>query len=59
MIPHYQIWKSPYVFVFIQERYPESFASLILGILELFTSKVWEVFVYKHTETMEYFKNSP
>ena len=31
--------------------------SLILGILELFTRKVCEMFIYKHTETMEYVKN--
>ena len=35
----------------------ENFAFLILGILELCTRKVYEMFVYKHTETMEYVKN--
>ena len=30
-----QIWKSPYIFVFIQKQYPEYFAFLILRILEL------------------------
>ena len=33
-----QIWKSPYIFVFIWKQYPESFALLILRILELFAS---------------------
>ena len=42
--------------LFIQKYYPENFAFLILRILELFTSKVYEMFVYKHTETIEYVK---
>ena len=48
-----QIWKSPYMFLVIQKYYPEKFAFLILRILELYTSKVCEIFVYKHTETIE------
>ena len=35
-----QIWKSPYMFVFIKKQYPENFAFLILRILELFTREV-------------------
>ena len=31
-----QIWKTPYMFMFIQIQYPESFAFFILRILELF-----------------------
>ena len=31
-----QIWKAPYMFVFIQNQYPENFAILILRILKLF-----------------------
>ena len=45
------------MFVFIQKYYPENFAFLILGILELYTRKVCEMFVYKDTETIEYIKN--
>ena len=30
-----QIWKSPYMFVFIQNQYPENFAFLILTISDL------------------------
>ena len=52
-----QIWKLPYRFAFIWKQYPENFAFLILGILELYTRKVCEMFVYKHTETVEYVKN--
>ena len=36
------------MFVFV---YPENFAFLILRIFKLFPCKVWEMFVYKHTET--------
>ena len=52
-----QIWKSPYMIVFIQKQYPENFAFLILGIVELYTRRFCEMFVYKHTETVEYVKN--
>ena len=51
-----QIWNSPYMFVFIKKYYPTYFAFLILLILEIFTSKVCEMFVYKHTEAIEYVK---
>ena len=52
-----QIWKSPYRLVFLEKWYSENFAFLILGILELYTRKICEMFVYKHTETTEYIKN--
>ena len=48
-----QIWKSPYMFVFMK-KYPENFTFLILKAFELFTCKVCEMVVYKHTETIEY-----
>ena len=51
-----QIRKFPYMFVFIQKYYPEDFVCLLLGLLELYTRKVCEMFVYKHTETIEYVK---
>ena len=35
-----QIWKSPYMFVFIKKQYLENFAFLILRILELFAREV-------------------
>ena len=35
-----QIWKSPYMFVFIWKQCPENFAFLILRILELFAREV-------------------
>ena len=52
-----QIWISPYMFVFILKYYPENFAFLLLGILELYTRKICEKFIYKRTETIEYVKN--
>ena len=54
-----QISKCRYIFVFMKRWYPEKFAFLILEILELYTRKVCEMFIYKHTETMEYVKNYP
>ena len=51
-----QIWKPPYIFQFVQKQYRENFTIVILRILELFISKVCKMFVYKHTETMEYVK---
>ena len=45
------------MFMFIQKQYSENFAFLILGIIELYIRKVCEMFVYKHTETIEYVKN--
>ena len=53
------IRESPHIFEFIYKYYPETFAFLILGILEFYTSKVCEMFVYKHTETIDYVKNYP
>ena len=50
-----QIWKSFYMFQFIQ-KHRENVAFLILRILELFARKACEMFVYKHTETIEYVK---
>ena len=54
-----QIFKFPYMFVFVQKYYPENFPFLILKVFELFTGKVCEMFVYKYTETIEYVKNQP
>ena len=37
----------------------ENFAFLILRIFELYIRKVCEIFIYKHTDTIEYVKNEP
>ena len=50
------IWISPYRFVFIQKQYSGVFEFLLPRILELYARKVCEMFVYKHTETIEYVK---
>ena len=39
-----QIWKSPYMFVFISNQYPENFPFLILRIVELFAREVCKFF---------------
>ena len=41
------------MFLFMQNYYPENFTFLILRILELYTRKICEMLVYKHTETTE------
>ena len=51
-----QISKSFCMFQLIKKEQPENFACLILRILELFGCKVCKMFVYKHTETIEYVK---
>ena len=52
-----QIWKSPYMFVLMQKQNSENFPFWTLGIVELYTRKVCKMFVYKHSETIEYVKN--
>ena len=51
-----QIWKFIYMFLFIQYQYTENFAFLIIRILKLFTCKICEMSVHKHTETIDYIK---
>ena len=46
---------SRYVYVHIN-IIPENFAFLILRILELFSCTICKMFLYKHTETIEYVK---
>ena len=48
------------MFVFIQTykcNNPEKFAFLFLTILGLYISKAYDMFIYKHPETIEYVKN--
>ena len=51
-----QIWKSPYMFLFILKYYPENFTFLILRIRELYTRKFRGMFVYKQIKTIEHVK---
>ena len=39
-----QIWKSTYMFVFIQKQYTEKFSFLIQRILKLFAREVCEFY---------------
>ena len=45
------------MFVVIKKEHPENFAFVVFRIFELYTSKFGEMFVYKHTETIEYVKS--
>ena len=51
-----QIWKSTNIFVFIWKLYVEDVTLKHLLIFEIFTCEIWEKFVYKHLETIEYIK---
>ena len=45
-----QIWKSANIFVFVWKQYVEDFT-----LKQIF--EIYEKFVYKHSETIEYVKN--
>ena len=45
------------MFVLILRKYPENFALLVLKILEIYTRKICQMYVYKYTVTIEYVKN--
>ena len=48
-----------YIFIYVLihiKYYPKNFTFIILRILELYARKVCIMFVYKHTETIEYVK---
>ena len=44
------------MFVVILKYYPENIAYLVLIILKLYTRKACVMFIYEHTETIEYVK---
>ena len=50
-----QIWKSANIFVFIWKQYVEDFT--LKPFTFWYTSEIYEKFVYKHSETIEYAKN--
>ena len=52
-----QIWKSVNIFVFIWIKYAEDFTSKQVLLFEIYARKIYETFVYKHSETIEYVKN--
>ena len=51
-----QIWKYLQILVFLWKQCPENFVFLIVGILELFTCNVCEIFFKEYQQTLEYVK---
>ena len=51
------IWKSANIFVFIWKCYVEDSSLKHLFLFEIWAREVCEIFVYKHSETIEYVKN--
>ena len=52
-----QIWKSANIFAFIWKSYVEDFILKHLLLSEIHAREIYENFVYKHSETIEYVKN--
>ena len=51
------IWKSANMFVLIQKQYVEDFTLKHLLLFEICAREIYEIFIYKYSETMEYVKN--
>ena len=54
-----QIWKSANIFIFIWKYHVEDFRLKHLLLFEICAHEIWEKFVYKHSETINYVKNYP
>ena len=54
-----QIWKSANFFALIWKWYVEDFTLKHLLLSEVCAHDMYEKFVYKHSETIEYVKNYP
>ena len=52
-----QNWKSANIVIFVRKQYVENFTLKHLLLFEICVRKVYEKFVYKHSETIEYVKN--
>ena len=52
-----QIWKSAYIFVFIWKWYVEDFTLKHILHFEISAREICEKFVYKDSETIEYYEN--
>ena len=52
---HY--WKSANIFAFIWKYYLKDFTLKHLLLSEICAREIYEKFVYKHSETIEYVKN--
>ena len=51
-----QNWKSANIFVFIEKYYVEDLILKHLLFFKICACEICEEFVYKHSETIEYFK---
>ena len=51
-----RIWKSANIFVFMSKQYNEDFTIKHLLLSEICAREIYEKFVYKHSETIEYVK---
>ena len=54
-----QIWKTANIFVFRWRQYVEYFILKYLLLFEICAREIYEKFVYKHSETIEYVKTLP
>ena len=54
-----QIWKSANIFIFIWKYHVEDFRLKHFLLFEICAHEIWEKFVYKHSETINYVKNYP
>ena len=52
-----QIWKPDGIFVFIWKKYVEDFTLKHLLLFEICAREIYEKFVYKQSDTIEYVKN--
>ena len=52
-----QIWKSANIFVFTWKQYVENFTLKHVLLFEIRAREIYEKFVYKHSETIEFVKN--
>ena len=52
-----QIWKSTNIFVFILKKYVKDFTVKHLLIFQISAREIFQKFVYKYSETIEYVKN--
>ena len=52
-----QISKFANIFVFLEKQYVQDFTLKHLSLLEICAREICKMFVYKHSETIEYVKN--
>ena len=52
-----QVWKSVNIFAFIWKEYLEDFTLKYILLFEICARGMWEKFVFKHLEKLEYAKH--